>query len=139
MGDDFTRLRHGLRTPVNHIIGYCEMLIEGGDEPGGRGRLAGLNSILARGKEVLGVLESAPRGSRAVSDAWRLAELRDRLSTPLGRIVEECDGLRATMACGEDGQSVRDLARIRGAAVRLMEMADAMIGDPAGTDESRGH
>ena len=48
MGDDFTRLRHGLRTPVNHIIGYCEMLIEGGDEPRGRGRLAGLNSILAR-------------------------------------------------------------------------------------------
>jgi len=25
---DFSRIRHDLRTPVNHILGYAEMMIE---------------------------------------------------------------------------------------------------------------
>src|SRR5215471_18307375 len=25
---DLSRLRHELRTPINHILGYCEMLLE---------------------------------------------------------------------------------------------------------------
>ena len=25
---DLSRMRHELRTPINHILGYCEMLVE---------------------------------------------------------------------------------------------------------------
>ena len=30
---DLSRMRHELRTPINHILGYCEMLMEEGQFP----------------------------------------------------------------------------------------------------------
>jgi len=32
---DLGKLRHDLRTPINQIVGYCELLIEDPDLPGG--------------------------------------------------------------------------------------------------------
>src|SRR5215207_2140964 len=29
---DMTRLRHGVRTPLNQVIGYCDLWLEGGEE-----------------------------------------------------------------------------------------------------------
>jgi len=45
-------LRHDLRTPVNHIVGYAEMLLEDLDGPGHEARRASLEATLKAAKDV---------------------------------------------------------------------------------------
>ena len=55
-GADAT-LRHTLRTPLNHIIGYSELLLEEARERGLDDMLADLQNIHTAGKELLGLFE----------------------------------------------------------------------------------
>src|ERR687894_491818 len=45
-------LRHELRTPINHIIGYSELLLEVAEEQGHPQLLADLEKIRAAGAEL---------------------------------------------------------------------------------------
>src|SRR5208283_4649775 len=47
---DLSRMRHELRTPINHILGYCEMLMEEKQLP--EASLADLERIHAGGREL---------------------------------------------------------------------------------------
>ena len=48
---DLSKIRHELRTPINHILGYCEMLLE---EPALPGEFrADLDRIHAGGRQLL--------------------------------------------------------------------------------------
>ena len=49
--------RHQLRTPLNHIIGYSEMLIEDAEENHLEHFAADLRKIHAAGKQLLGEIE----------------------------------------------------------------------------------
>ncbi|MRR29470.1 hypothetical protein EG834_03860, partial [bacterium] len=51
---DLARIRHELRTPINHIIGYCEMLMEEEQLPDRS--LPDLQRIHAGGKELQGLI-----------------------------------------------------------------------------------
>ena len=69
-------LRHHLRTPVNHIVGYTEMLLE--DIPDGdAARRAPLEEILAAAQDVLAKISVvlAPTLSQVAAEAL------DRAST----------------------------------------------------------
>ena len=50
-GPGLAELRHNLRTPLNHILGYGEMLIEDAEELGDEKLLAELRQIHERGKQ----------------------------------------------------------------------------------------
>ncbi|MFQ5572168.1 MAG: histidine kinase dimerization/phospho-acceptor domain-containing protein, partial [Rhodothermales bacterium] len=54
-GADAT-LRHTLRTPLNHIIGYSELLLEEAKERGLEDMVADLRNIHAAGKELLALI-----------------------------------------------------------------------------------
>lgn len=51
-------LRHALRTPLNHIIGYSELLLEEARERGLHDMETDLRSIQAAGKELLSLTDS---------------------------------------------------------------------------------
>ena len=59
MGDSIADYRHDLLTPVNHIIGYCEILIEDAEGSGQEQTLAGLKSILDQGRHLLEDIQRA--------------------------------------------------------------------------------
>jgi sigma-B regulation protein RsbU (phosphoserine phosphatase) len=63
---ELPRLRHDLRTPVNHIIGYSELL---GEELGDRGveGLDDLEKIRSAAKTLLGLIDGRLRGGVPVS------------------------------------------------------------------------
>lgn len=67
-----SRLRHDLRTPLNHVIGYSEMLTEVAEEEGQADLAADLVRIRDSGRHVLrmieDVLSEAPAGAGAPSD-----------------------------------------------------------------------
>ena len=103
--------RHNLRTPVNHILGYGELLLEDARDLS-RGELVGdLEQILAAAREALAVINQA--GSEA-----QLAGLCERLCAPAQRIAALARSLQAQS--GEAGAA--DLEKIRMAAETLMGM-----------------
>lgn len=52
-----SRMRHDLRTPLNHIIGYGEILLQEAHDTGDVELLSDLNRIVRGGKEVLGDID----------------------------------------------------------------------------------
>jgi sigma-B regulation protein RsbU (phosphoserine phosphatase) len=55
---DLHQLYHELRTPVNHVIGYCELLQEQAEEQGILSPIADLKKIHAAAGEWLGLMEA---------------------------------------------------------------------------------
>ena len=128
-------LRHELRTPVNAILGYSEMLLE--DEAPGRVRpdlqkiQAGGRTLLALINELLDPARLGPAASPEELEAAG-ARIRHDLRTPVNAILgysemllEEAEG------SGEDA-SVDDLRRIHGAATRLLALVDDLVSLSAG-------
>jgi signal transduction histidine kinase len=51
------KVRHDLRTPLNHIIGYCEMLVEDGDILPDATFVPALEGMMASARKLQGVLD----------------------------------------------------------------------------------
>lgn len=125
-------LRHELRTPVNHILGYAELLAEdvGNDTPAA----VALTSIREAAREVLAAINAALPPSGA-SDDEALRSLLDTLRAPQRRILSQTDTLGANSA---DAQFAADVAKIAQAARRLCDppAAAAHRGAVAGESSS---
>jgi CheY-like chemotaxis protein len=108
-----SELRHELRTPVNHIVGYAEMLRE--DAPAGSPDVALFDSILATARDVLARINAAlpPSGE---STRRHIMDLVQELKRPQALVLEATATLLAT---NRDAQFVTDIERIAQAARRL--------------------
>ncbi len=106
-------LRHELRTPVNHVLGYAEMLRE--DAADGSADADLIDRIIAVAREVLPRINAAlpPTGVATHDDLTRLLhELKD----PQARLLAATSAL----AGGDrDPQFLTDIERIAQAARRL--------------------
>ena len=129
-------LRHHLRTPVNHIVGYTEMLLE--DVPADdASRRAPLEEILAAAQDVLARISAvlAPTLSQVAADA--LARLYGDLRGPQERIVRAVLGLQAAGGATLDAAALDDLAKILRAAEQLAPVArPSPRADDAGAREA---
>jgi signal transduction histidine kinase len=114
-----SELRHDLRTPLNHIIGYGEMLMEDAEDRSDAAAVEALRQIHATARMLVGVIQQTlPPHKTEVTEA-ELTALRDNLHDPLQGVI---DSATALLAAG-DGSSTKDLETIRAAAERLMTMA----------------
>jgi sigma-B regulation protein RsbU (phosphoserine phosphatase) len=82
---DLSRIRHDLRTPINHILGYCEMLQEGDEVP--QEFQPDLKKIHTGGRQLLALIQEyfdeATFGQKR-QDFHRLCH---ELRTPVNHIV----------------------------------------------------
>jgi len=118
--DPAAQLRHELRTPLNHIIGYAEMLLEeleAGDESA---LAAGLGTLRADARELLGLLNIVLAQGQAGTSA--LTAARGTLVPPLERVHAATSTLRRQAAESGADALLPDLDRIRAAAERLNEL-----------------
>ena len=142
-------MRHKLRTPLNHIIGYSEMLLEDADENRLESFAADLRKIHAAGKQLLTeineLFESAPPRNAPVdsSDPFRESEFAAqsaRLANPApvvahsGRIlvVDDDDGNRDLLVrrLEHEGYTVKTAVHGEDALARLViESADLILLD----------
>ena len=106
------RLRHELVTPVNHLVGYAELLIDEAEARGRHELLPGLTRLLGHSREVLARIDAAlaPAESRGYA--------ADRLHQTLDRIVVEGAILRVLVGLDQEVFDA-DLEKIRGATQRL--------------------
>ncbi|MFO0841565.1 MAG: response regulator [Gemmataceae bacterium] len=115
-------LRHDLRTPFNHLLGYAEMLLESAAEDGHAELTPGLERLRSDGKGLLGVVNSALAGDRAVSvaDLEALgATLRQQVPAPTAQVVALIDQARQ----GRHAAAACDLERVRRSLANLAALA----------------
>ncbi|MEP7016239.1 MAG: SpoIIE family protein phosphatase [Verrucomicrobiota bacterium] len=76
-------LLHDLRTPLNHIIGYTEMLMEEAQEQGQIGFMADLEKTHAAGKQLLALIDDNFCPLRPAGETTSIAEPPEAHSTPI--------------------------------------------------------
>ena len=115
-------LRHDLRTPVNHIVGYCELLLDDAATDEQRGAL---QAAIASARDVLSLIEAALPASGAAVTPERVDELRSRLQAPHDRILAAMDTL------GPAAGLAADVAKVRHATGQLLAIDRASVSRPA--------
>jgi CheY-like chemotaxis protein len=123
MSDAFTNpvaeLRHELRTPVNHIVGYAEMLLEDAEGDGLEARREALARTIAAAREVLSHIGAVLPATRSEIGDVELTSLLDTLREPQGRILGAMRELLQSVEATEDPAFQEDVQRIMNAAERL--------------------
>ena len=92
-------LRHDLRTPVNHIVGYAEMLIEDLEGPEHADRRKALEATLAAARDALKLISLVLAPTRDAVEPAEVSGLYHKLEDPQHRILEAVHTLLA--AAGE--------------------------------------
>ncbi len=110
--DQFAQLRHRLRTPLNHIIGYSEMMLE--DVPACEAAAPALEQVLALAKQILGLIQPA-LSPRSEVQGHPLLKLRLDTRAPLNELLRCIETLTQKIASA----NLQDVLRIKAAAADL--------------------
>src|SRR4051812_32187130 len=83
----FRTLRHELRTPINHIVGYSELLLDEAEDLGLDAVVDDLRKIHQAGTVLLSLVNDALDANRLATAGPDLDELSQALRTPLNAII----------------------------------------------------
>lgn len=128
-------VRHDLRTPVGHIIGYAEMLEEdlADDMPAEFVRDLGL--IRQAGERLVALIDDYLGAAKTSLDEIDLDEAQFQLRLQLNHITGYCEMLREEAEDQERDDFVDDLDRIDTAQSRLLELIETRLkGETFGSD-----
>ena len=121
----FRTLRHDLRTPLNHILGYAELLLEEAEAAGHSDFVADLQKICLAGRELLAVVNRRLDSARL--RAGDPEQLSHELRTPLNAIIGYSDLLREEAEERGLDALVPDLEKIHQAGLRLLGLVNAVL------------
>ena len=132
-------LRHDLRTPVNHIVGYAEMLLEDLTGPQHAPQRAALEQTLAAAKDALKAISLVLASTKDAIEPGELTGLYVRLEDPQRRIQNAVKALLAATGEVVTPTFVEDLHRIEAAAARLVPKSESATShQPPATSQSDG-
>jgi signal transduction histidine kinase len=120
--ESLRKLKHELRTPVNHILGYSELLLETADDTGDSNTASLARGIHARGQTLAKLLEKSLLSPSGDMDEAQMGALRDSIRPVLSEIMET---LSSTTSMPERDSHTDDLDRIRRAANQLIILVEA--------------
>jgi len=120
-------LRHDLRTPVNHIVGYAEMLLEDLTGPEHAARRAALEETLKAARDALNAISLVLAPTKDAVEPSELSGLYHRLEDPQHRIVEAVHALLAAANEVPTPSFAEDLKKIEDAAQRLVPRDRAAV------------
>ena len=118
-GVDVAHLRHELRTPVNQIVGYCEMLLEDADAPEHAHRRVQLADAITAVREVTSLIDAGLPPSASSIQKEQIQSLYEALHAPQARIIDAMSRLLHDEVSAP-ADFVADVCRIRDAAERLL-------------------
>jgi adenylate cyclase len=130
-GESLSEARHNLRTPINHILGYGEMLMEDAEDQGREEFLPDLRRILEDGKLALAVINGALTPATNEVYEPQIRDMSDALLSPVTQILEIIKRIEPGLVSG-------DVVKIRTAAQKLLSMAAELLapGAPAANHEA---
>jgi adenylate cyclase len=129
--DALRHARHELRTPINHIVGYAELLLEetGGDDPAVQKPM--LDAIRGAAMQALTLINDALDPSSTAA-ARPPAAVAGALRPLLDQITANTATLSRQAAERGAGGVVADVARIESAVNRLLGLIEELLSTPAG-------
>lgn len=138
--ETLSKLRHALRTPLNQIIGYSEMLMESAEEYNAQGIVPDLRRIHSSGGQLLAVINDALAPWKIDTGRIDFPGMRQAMRAPLAAVVTRTElCLKMSRANGHGGL-VKDLEKILTAAQNLDKLFDSdayseelIVGQPAAT------
>ena len=120
-------LRHDLRTPINPILGYCELIVEEAGDAAPPALLAGIRELHAAGTQMLKltneVFSEQPSSLRELS----IAELRREFRAPAGVAAALCTKLEQQANTAALPVAARDLDRIGIATGRWLARVEELL------------
>jgi CheY-like chemotaxis protein/signal transduction histidine kinase len=122
-------MRHELRTPINGIIGYSEMLLEDEEDDA---FTSDLERIRTGGRTLLGLIDDVLGGNGTGAEDRDLEsyaeQIRVDLRTPVTSVAGYAEMLLETAQ--EDGREdlIPDLERIHSSAHRLLDLSGDIVG-----------
>jgi CheY-like chemotaxis protein len=135
--NSLAQLRHELRTALNAIIGYSEMLLEDAEEVSATPPefLDGLRSLEASGRDLLGFvnksLDPMRLGTSPLDWQGMRADLRLGLATPADMLTHASEQLLAEAQAGGSASDVllSDLEKVRLAAANLSGLLGGFLNE----------
>jgi len=122
-----SELRHNLRTPVNHMLGYAEMLIEDATEAGNTTLLEAVREVHSTARALLADINGALSNREKVTAA-EIAALCEHIR-PKVSAIEQC--VATAREAAERADWAADLDRIGHAAVNLLALFGDSVPEPA--------
>ncbi len=122
--DFLANVRHELRTPINHIIGYSEMLQEEAEDEGGEDFVPGLERIQAAGKQLLELVNSSFDPAKFDASEESMGRVRRELRAPVDAIIGSAETLQREAQGSGDDHMVPDLEKICLAARNILAFVD---------------
>jgi class 3 adenylate cyclase len=119
---DLSKVRHALRTPINHILGYCEMLQE--EEAVPADFRADLERIRNGGRQLLGLINEYFDDDLFESRRRDLRQVSHDLRTPVSQIVGYTEILLEQAEETGRKRIIPDLKRIHAAAKTWLTLAE---------------
>ena len=122
-----SKLRHDLRTPINAILGYSEILMEDARDRGDTVVLPDLEKIHAAGDELLALVNDVLANEKISSGDWDddietlAADLHYRLRTPSDTVIGYCELLMEEARDRSQTEMLADLEKIGAAAHAFVE------------------
>ncbi len=127
--EGLSKLRHALRTPLNQIIGYSELLMESAEETGSTTLVGDLKRIHSGGGELLALINDALAAWKIEAGKVDFAALRHDLRVPLGGVISYTEASLNKARNADQASIVKDLEKILKAAQNLLNLAENS--DPA--------
>ncbi len=114
-----SKLRHALRTPLNQIIGYSEMLMESAEENNITTVLLDLKRIHTSGGQLLALINDALAPWKIETGKIDFPGLRRDMRTPLNAVIGYAELCLDEARSGKHADLVKDLEKILKAAQNL--------------------
>jgi adenylate cyclase len=118
------RLRHDLRTPLNQIIGYTEMLVETAGENAPAVLTEDLQRLNSASSQILAILNEGLAPWKFEAGKVDLPGLRRNLLSLLNGVIGYRDLCEETARAHELTEAVSDLGKIGQAARHLRQLLD---------------
>ena len=118
--ETLSEARHNLRTPINHILGYSEMLMEDAQDQGKQQLLDDFRQIVEDGKLALAIINGALTPATNEVGEPELRAMHNALLSPVNQIL-------ATVRRFEPELHSADLVKIGTAAERLLSMSSEIL------------
>ena len=125
--ETLSKLRHALRTPLNQIIGYSEMLMESAEENNAQIILPDLKRIHSSGGQLLAVINDALAPWKIDTGKIDFPGMRQAMRTPLAAVVSLAGLCLDKSRANGHGALVKDLEKILTAAQNLDRLFDSDI------------
>ena len=127
-GEALAHLRHELRTPINHILGYTEILLEDAQESGIGSFAPALREMNAGGRRLLEWIQTIlADGGGGVTEA-QLESLAAKVRPQTGRMLASAEALAVGLKDSGNEDALTDVARVAVACRRLISMVGEMTG-----------